>query len=73
MGANTNKALTAYYARLINKGTYTIEQVPEDLRSEVAKLVSEMAPHEVDPVTETPELKAEDQEVDIENQTGVTE
>lgn len=67
MGANTNKALTAYYARLINKGTYTIEQVPEDLQEEVKKLVSEMEPHEPDPETETPELKAEDQDADVEN------
>lgn len=44
----TNKALINYYARLINKGTYKIEDVPDDLKSQVKKAAESLNDEESD-------------------------
>lgn len=49
-----NKALINYYARLVKRGTYTMDMVQEDLRDEVAKVVESLPEPEFDPVTQTP-------------------
>lgn len=48
-------ALVNYYARLIKRGIYKIEDVPEDGREEVLKVVDTLPEPEFDPVTQTPE------------------
>jgi hypothetical protein len=40
------KALVNYYVRLIQKETYTIEDVPEGLQSEVSALLEAAKPAE---------------------------
>lgn len=60
-------ALINYYAKLIKKKNYSIENVPEDIRSIVMEKVKTLPDPEFDPETETP---AEGQEVTI--QEGVS-
>lgn len=56
MMKNNEIALINYYARLIKKGTYTIDQVEERLREEVEKKLKDMPDVKVDEETETPAL-----------------
>lgn len=51
---NKNTALVNYYARLVKRGTYTMDMVQEDLRDEVSKVVETLPEPEFDPVTQTP-------------------
>ena len=57
----SNISVQKYYARLIKKGTYTMENVPMEDREAVAKLLDDTPDPVFDPVTQTPELKDEDQ------------
>lgn len=43
-----------YYARLLRRGTWSIDKVPEEDREEVTKLALQLPEHELDPETETP-------------------
>lgn len=54
-----NIALIKYYARLIKKGIYTIDNVPEDKRDYVKKMMEEIPDIPFDPVTQTPEITGE--------------
>lgn len=53
----TKIAIINYYARLIKKGVYTIEQVPEEDREKVLKVVESIPDIPFDPTTQTPEDK----------------
>jgi hypothetical protein len=55
----SNIAIVNYYARLINKGRYTIDQVPEEDKQAVKDALQTLKKPEFDPVTETPELTEE--------------
>lgn len=57
MAINKNKALINYYASIVRKNNYKIENVPEELRDAVNKRIEELGPRKPDPVTETPEEK----------------
>lgn len=50
----SNIAVKKYYARLVRRGVYTMDQVPEEDREEVTKLALELPEHEPDPEIETP-------------------
>lgn len=60
--AKTGKiALQKYYSRLVYRGTYKMEQIPEEDNEAVQKLVEEMiqehGPYIPDPETTTEEIK----------------
>lgn len=50
----SNIAAIKYYARLIKKGRYTMDKVPEEDREAVKKILDETPEPEFDPVTQTP-------------------
>lgn len=54
-----NIPLIKYYARLIKKGNYKIEDVPEDKREDVKKIMEEIPDFPKDPITQTPEITGE--------------
>ena len=41
-----NIPLVNYYAKLINRGDYTMEQVPEGMRDDVQKRINEIADYD---------------------------
>ena len=49
-----NVAQLNYYVSLVRKGYFTLEQVPEFLRSEVSAKVASLPTLPFDPVTQTP-------------------
>ena len=51
------KAKINYYAKLVQRGYYKEENVPEELREAVLNKVEELPPLEHDPETEIPEEK----------------
>lgn len=52
-----NVALINYYARLIKKGSWKIEDVPDDKRPAVEEALKSMKDIPFDPITQTPEEK----------------
>ena len=48
-----NKALVNYYARLIQKGQWKIEDVPDNLRENVTEALKALPPLETTPETES--------------------
>lgn len=47
-------AVINYYAKLLKRGTYKIEQIPEKDREDVLKVAETLPEPEFDPVTQTP-------------------
>lgn len=51
-----HKAIVNYYARLVHKGSYKLDEVPEDIRDEVNNRIKELPPVTIDPETKTAQI-----------------
>lgn len=47
-------ATQKYYARLVHKGIYKMDMIPDEDKEAVSKFVKEMGERIPDPITETP-------------------
>lgn len=55
-----NTALIKYYAKLMQRGTFKEQGIPEEYRDEVMKVYNSLPPLPPDPDTQTPAIGQED-------------
>ncbi len=52
-----SRALINYYSRLIKKGVYKLENIPDDVRDDVKKVLEDMTDDKSNLITQTYEEK----------------
>lgn len=69
----SNVAVLKYYARLIKKGSYTMNDVPKEDQEAVKKYLEETPDPKFDPETQTPEITDKDQQEEEKEEEEVKE